>query len=255
MLVMGSVLVGVSIPTWKICSSKPWVCYKFNPMENKRCGETGVQISEDDAKALEDLGYLRIENGVSPELLTRLQALADQLEADAVAAHHAGADLEGCWVTDVRGDVRAYRVDDIVYRDPDAVLDLLASPALMAIADQLSGPRTVPLNVDIVYKHPYPYPHIIWHQGAPHPRTHPYFNIGVYLDDSDAGDGCLRYVPRTQHELLDIGEISGQHGWNPPDVVELPAKAGDILVQDMMILHASEPKRTPGARRTVYIEF
>lgn len=214
-----------------------------------------MQISEDDAKALEDLGYLRIENGVSPELLTRLQALADQLEADAVAAHHAGADLEGCWVTDVRGDVRAYRVDDIVYRDPDAVLDLLASPALMAIADQLSGPRTVPLNVDIVYKHPYPYPHIIWHQGAPHPRTHPYFNIGVYLDDSDAGDGCLRYVPRTQHELLDIGEISGQHGWNPPDVVELPAKAGDILVQDMMILHASEPKRTPGARRTVYIEF
>lgn len=31
--------------------------------------------------------------------------------------------------------------------------------------------------------------------------------------------------------------------------------AGDILVQDMMILHGSPPKRSPGTRRTIYVEL
>ena len=38
-------------------------------------------------------------------------------------------------------------------------------------------------------------------------------------------------------------------------MVEQPAKAGDILVQDMMVLHGSPPKRTPGPRRTIYAEI
>lgn len=29
----------------------------------------------------------------------------------------------------------------------------------------------------------------------------------------------------------------------------------DILVQDMMILHGSQPKRSPGVRRTIYVEL
>lgn len=37
--------------------------------------------------------------------------------------------------------------------------------------------------------------------------------------------------------------------------MEQPSRAGDILVQDMMILHGSQPKRTPGVRRTIYVEF
>ena len=37
--------------------------------------------------------------------------------------------------------------------------------------------------------------------------------------------------------------------------MEQPARAGDILVQDMMVLHGSAPKRSPGARRTIYIEM
>jgi len=212
-------------------------------------------IPQRDADKLLTDGFMRIEQGLPPELLRRWRDLTDRLEAEAVAEYRQDGRAGKACVVERGGVPRAYRIDDIIEHDAEAVLDLLACPAVMAVATQLSGPGTVPLNVDVVYKHPYPYPHIIWHQGAAHPRTHPYLNVGVYLDDADAGDGCLKYLPGTQHALLDIGALEVAHGWNPPGAVEFPAKAGDILVQDMMVLHCSEPKRTPGARRTVYIEF
>src|SRR5210317_1813787 len=48
--------------------------------------------------------------------------------------------------------------------------------------------------------------------------------------------------------------MSEAGGWEIPGVVEQPAQAGDILVQDMMILHGSQVKLKPGIRRTVYVE-
>ncbi len=145
------------------------------------------------------------------------------------------------------------RYDDVLGKDANAVLDLLASPAMMAVAREMCGPGVVPLQLDILYKHSHPSSTIRWHQGAPHPRGYPYLNVGIYLDDSD--DGCLRYVPGTQHELQNICELSEKHCWEIDGVVEQPAKAGDILVQDMMILHASPPKRSLGVRRTIYVEL
>ena len=62
-------------------------------------------------------------------------------------------------------------------------------------------------------------------------------------------------MPGTQHDLQDICELSQDHGWEIPATVEQPANAGDILVQDMMILHGSQPKRRSGVRRTVYVEL
>ena len=62
-------------------------------------------------------------------------------------------------------------------------------------------------------------------------------------------------MPGTQHELQDICALAKEHGWDVPGTVEQPAKSGDILVQDMMILHGSAPKWSPGARRTIYIEL
>lgn len=55
--------------------------------------------------------------------------------------------------------------------------------------------------------------------------------------------------------MQDICGLAEAHGWDIPGVVEQPARAGDILVQDMMILHGSQPKRSPGVRRTIYVEL
>lgn len=209
---------------------------------------------EQRASFLED-GYLLLKNAVPKQLLTHWQALAERLERDADEAFQQGTSLHGACVIEDPVGPRLMRYDDILAIDSDACLDLLACPAMMEIARCLSGRGTVPLQLDILYKQQHPHPVIKWHQGAPHPRGYPYLNVGVYLDDAPAGDGCLRYVPGTQHGLVDIEGLSREHGWDVPGVVEQPAMAGDILIQDMMILHGSQPKRSPGVRRTVYIEL
>jgi hypothetical protein len=206
------------------------------------------------ASFLED-GYMRIENAVPPRLLKHWQNLADRLEREALEVHGKGGQLPGVCVVEDPVGPRVMRFDDILAIDPDACLELLACPAMMAVAKDLSGRGTVPLQMDILYKQQHLHPVIKWHQGAPHPRGYPYLNVGIYLDDAPKGDGCLRYVPGTQHSLVDIEGLSKEHGWEVPGVVELPAAAGDILIQDMMILHGSQPKRSPGVRRTIYVEL
>ena len=200
-------------------------------------------------------GFTLYPGALSSELLRRFREIADQLESAALDCHARGEQPSHACV--VKGPVgpRVMRCDDIFFAEMDAVLDLLASPTMIEIAKELCGDGAIPLQCDILYKHQHPHPVTNWHQDAPHPRNYPYLNIGIYLDDAGAGDGCLRYVPETQHKLEDIQSLSQQYGWEVPGVVEQPARAGDILVQDMMILHGSAPKHTPGCRRTIYVEL
>jgi hypothetical protein len=200
-------------------------------------------------------GFVLLSGALPPDLLARWRDLAERLESEALAAHARQEPLHGVCVVDSPDGPMLMRYDDILGVDADAVLDLLACPAMMAVARELCGRGAVPLQLDILFKHPHPYSVILWHQGAPHPRGYPYLNVGIYLDDAGAGDGCLRYVPGTQHALQDICGMSAAGGWQIPGVVEQPVKAGDILVQDMMVLHGSQVKQTAGVRRTVYVEL
>ncbi len=200
-------------------------------------------------------GFVRLPGALPADLLAHWRDLSERLSCEAVAAHQRSESLPcACVVEDPVGP-RLMRFDDILAVDANAVLDLLACPAMMAVAREMCGRGAVPLQLDILFKHQHPHPVIKWHQGAPHPRGYPYLNVGIYLDDAKSGDGCLRYVPGTQHELQDICELSATHGWDIPGTIEQPARAGDILVQDMMILHGSQPKRSPGVRRTIYVEI
>lgn len=200
-------------------------------------------------------GFTLLPGALPEKLLNYWRNLATKLETEALASYQDSSPPHGACVIQDPSGPRLMRYDDIMRVDSGAVIELLSCPAMMAIARELCGRGTVPLQLDILYKHQHPHPVILWHQGAQHPRNYPYLNIGVYLDNAEENDGCLKYVPGTQHELQNIGKLAKKHGWNIPGVIEQPAQAGDILVQDMMILHGSAPKRSQGVRRTIYIEF
>ncbi|XOV78782.1 MAG: phytanoyl-CoA dioxygenase family protein [Aestuariibacter sp.] len=200
-------------------------------------------------------GYCLIENGLSVELLKRWQTLAEKLEKDAVEKYQQGSQLHGVTIVQDKCGPRLMRYNDIFSADSQLVLDTLACPAMLILSKELCGIGSVPLQMDIVFKQQHPHPVVNWHQDAQHSRKYPYLNVGIYLDDAASGDGCLRYVPGTQYELQDIRGLSENYGWEVPGVVEQPAKAGDILVQDIMILHGSQPKRSEGVRRTIYVEL
>ena len=78
--------------------------------------------------------------------------------------------------------------------------------------------------------------------------------LGNYPGVAPKGDGCLCNVPEIQHSLVDIERLSKENEWKVSGVVELPAE-GDILIHDMMILHGSQPKRSPLIRRMIYFEL
>ncbi len=200
-------------------------------------------------------GYVLLPGAIPTDLLARWQNIAAAREVEVMRLYEQGESLQSACVVELEGSSRLLRYDDLLETDAEALLDLLATPALMKVAREFCGRRATPLQADILYKHQHPHSMIEWHQGGPHDRSGPYLNVGIYLDDSPKGDGCLKYVPGTQNELQDIADLSQTHGWNIPGVVEQDAKAGDVLIQDMMILHGSAPKHSPGARRTIYIEY
>lgn len=212
-------------------------------------------ISDDSINQFEQTGYLLLENALPKELLQKWRLIADELEKQAMSEYQ--QDVVGkdyCIVEDPVGP-RLARYNNMLELRAQASIELLSCPAFISLSESLCGLGAIPIAMDILYKQQHPHPVINWHQGAQHPRTYPYLNIGIYLDDAPAGDGCLRYVPGTQHKVEDIHQLSEKYGWEIPGTVEQPAKAGDILIQDMMILHGSQPKHSKGCRRTIYIEL
>jgi len=47
---------------------------------------------------------------------------------------------------------------------------------------------------------------------------------------SEMEEGCVRYVPGTQHERQPIGELSARHGWDIPGSIDVPTQAGETLL-------------------------
>lgn len=212
-------------------------------------------LSKADIERFATDGHVVVPEVLDPTLLQRLRAFAEAQENAALALAARGEHPEDICVVQSDGWPHVTRVNAMLPRDAELTLDLLASPGLMAIARDLCGPGPVPVAVDIIVKQPHPSPAVLWHQDTQHSRAHPYLNVGVYLDDADPGDGCLRVVPGTQHRALDFADLVKQHGWALPGAVEVPVRAGDAVVHDIMVLHGSEPKRTTGPRRTVYVEY
>lgn len=212
-------------------------------------------ITPGQISAFNDKGFLLLPNALPTSLLRRWQDLLAELNERAVESYGKSSQGPNLGFTGGPDQPLLTRANDLLAIHPDAVLDLLASPALLAIALNFCGPDAIPLQCDALFKHNHPESGILWHQDALHPRKFPYLNVGIYLDDADVGDGCIDYVANTQHETQDIGQLVHKYGRNLPGLVSVPAMAGDILIQDIMVLHASGTKQKPGVRRTIYVEM
>lgn len=207
-----------------------------------------------DSNTFKNQGYVLTDIKLSEPQLSRFRQIATEIEEEALRAHALGSAKHGACVIDDPVGSRLMRYDDLHLNYTDDLNKLLAKQGLLRALKELCGPQVVVLQADLLYKHQHPHPVIKWHQGAPSNHDSHYLNIGIYLDNADLGDGCLRYVPGTQKQLVDIDHVERVYGWNPPEVVQVPAKAGEVLIQEMMVLHGSEPKRSDGARRTIYVE-
>lgn len=213
------------------------------------------KITPEQRKEFLENGFLRIPNAFPVEQLLKWQELLAQENNDQLQPNGEALNISNTSFIDKSDQPLVTRVNDLLALYPDEVLDLLACPAMMAISRDLCRPDSVPLSCDALFKHTHSESAVLWHQDEVHERRFPFLNIGIYLDDADEEDGCVDYVKGTQHETLDICELVKEHGWNIPEKVSVSVKSGDIIIHDMMVLHASQKKQKEGIRRTIYVEM
>nr|ASV47064.1 hypothetical protein [uncultured bacterium] len=199
---------------------------------------TGDQVAHFDVH-----GYVLLPGRVPPDLLARLRAAADGWTGQAPTPDH------------LFSGGRLWRVDHLHDKGSPASLELLGSPEVLGVAESLAGPDLVPTYESLVVKAAGDSAAVPWHQDAVHGREHRLFNVDVYLDDAEAGAGALHVVPGSQHARTDACALRDDHGWAVPGAIELPVRAGDVLVHDDMLVHGSPPVRGRALRRTVYLEF
>jgi hypothetical protein len=106
---------------------------------------------------------------------------------------------------------------------------------------------------------------IRWHQDYSYWPVDSPFGVMVWvaLDDADADNGCLRYIPGT-HTLGEkqpadfvIGAHQAPRSDLPPleaearadEAVVMPVRAGGLLVHNHLVWHMSPPNPTPRPRR------
>jgi hypothetical protein len=209
-------------------------------------------ISEKQHNQLDSDGFLMLRNAISNQLVERLRE-ADEKHRSILLEDESHPHASRACILDLGQRRDIIRYNHMELSDPELMIDLLSSPALMACS-RLCGKESVPTTVDMIIKSK-DSNLVRWHQGPTHSLKYPFFKVGIYLDEAPADEDCLRYVPGTHKDLQDIAELEQQYGWDPPGLVLQPAHPGDILIQHMMILHSSKIRYRPGLRRTIYPQF
>mmetsp|Transcript_32905 Transcript_32905/g.73855 ORF Transcript_32905/g.73855 Transcript_32905/m.73855 type:complete len:368 (+) Transcript_32905:38-1141(+) len=149
-----------------------------------------------------------------------------------------------------------------------AVLEVFRSALVVEKVKELYGflGQAIPEHVDVFGTKFFPmWPggvSVDWHQdchyfGTASPRI---ISCGVYLEDTDEQNGCLRVVPGSHTFDFDHKPGSGLHAqgeWVTPDaasqIVDMVVPAGSVVLFNSRLLHAA--RRNDHATRTRYSLF
>lgn len=205
-----------------------------------------MHFSQDTLPALLDdfsqNGYAILPHIVPTPLLNRLRQFFEEEMQQPLQG-------EGKAINEVRGVQYICNIENLCQRQNLACLELLAQPFVQTVAAAICGPDFFPIQDFAVVKCLGDNLPVLWHQDMTHQRMGRCCTMGIYLDDADENDGALRIVPGSHSSNETICQMIQR------PFVEVPMKAGDILIHDMMLAHSSEPLQRNPLRRVIYFEF
>ncbi len=160
--------------------------------------------------------------------------------------------------------------------DHEEMLPIITLSGALKVLRELGYPKARFYSGYIISKPPEVAPPLFWHQDGilwdqPISYTdipHQFF-LMYYLIDTNRENGCLRVIPGShlnRHRL---------HGFPPaqsiefnksdedshpalqedPDEVDVPAKAGDLVIGDARLLHSAHPNRSSQRRTVITLWF
>jgi ectoine hydroxylase-related dioxygenase (phytanoyl-CoA dioxygenase family) len=187
-------------------------------------------------------GYIKINDFVPAPLLEKLKKFFDtEMNNDIDVPSKASLINNGKkFVTNL---------DHICNNKDLCCLELLGYPPILQIAQQICGDDFFMIQEFAVMKNLGDNLPVLWHLDMLHERKGKCFTMGIYLDDANEGDGALSIVPQSHTSNKTICELSKEPS------IEVPMKAGGILIHDMMLAHSSAPLVKNNLRRVIYFEF
>jgi len=152
------------------------------------------------------------------------------------------------------------RLSKIMARDP-IFLTAASSPPLVVVLQALLGP-----NIDIVlnrHNHvtlrPPAAAQLEWHRDVAN-WSRPIISAIFYLEDSTLENGCTWVLPGSHHLLAYHAKLQG-HGRMDSlhqlgrQALPVPAKAGDVLLINGLILHGAGANRTQATRMSMTLGY
>lgn len=212
-----------------------------------------MKLSEQQLKQFDEQGYAHFPNAITGPLF-------DQLKADVNATQQWGfARLKQNQAPADFAFTYRYllpylnRITQFHLYAGSASLAVLGSPQVLALAQSLCGEKFLPTVDMLILKNQHDELDLPWHQDLIFDSSkYRVIALGIYLEDALAGDGALKLVKGSHGGLQDIDAIMQDSSL---EIIEIPAKAGDILIHNPMLVHWSDMLQNQPQRRTLYYEF
>ena len=206
-------------------------------------------------RQLIDDGYCHLPGIAPPDLIAQIRQSADRMAEELPHDLKQKHRLQGSLI-----DVRTH----------SDMAQLIALPNALEALRQLGFPKPKFYSGYIISKPPETAPALFWHQDGfgwdepiSYTNTPVQFFLMYYLIDTNRHNGCLRVIPGShlkRHRLHSLppahtDEIQRADEGHPalqidPDEVDVPVRAGDLVIGDARLLHAAHPNRS-NQRRTV----
>ncbi|MGW2397152.1 phytanoyl-CoA dioxygenase family protein [Kitasatospora sp. NPDC001664] len=203
------------------------------------------------AERLRTHGFTVVPGIVSDPLLGRLREEADTLVTGFTEGHRA----EDYWsfTAQSSGQEVLYRIHNLD-RQSGAPLaaGLFAAGPLHHLATQLLGCPVRARVMAMIVKMPQLAAPVPWHRDRVDTPPGTAINLSLFLDASDPGNGCLEFVPGSHHQA-DEADVAALREAGP--VHPVSARAGDVAVHDVRVVHASRANPSVRPRRSICIEF
>jgi len=212
-------------------------------------------------RQLERDGFCILENIIAPPMLAQLRTITDRMLERQAAAHFEENRSQGSLLS--------------VYEEPP-MAELVAYPPILAALKRL-GFENPKWTSGFVISKPPDSPPLFWHQDARFwddpisytPQIIQCF-LMIYLVNTSPENGCLRLIPGShlkRHTLHDAlpdahGEALGRMD-DPAHLayrraegeVDVPVKAGDVVMGSARLLHAAHGNRSLQRRTNITLWY
>jgi ectoine hydroxylase-related dioxygenase (phytanoyl-CoA dioxygenase family) len=212
-------------------------------------------VTSEQAAQFDELGYFVIEDVFDAATLERLDEALQP--GDRMTKEFLGGMADGRFgVTGLDSQTIAPHA---VTRSAVA-REITAHETLAGIARDLVGPNVRLYWDQSVYKQPNGSEPVLWHQDNGYAYVEPqaYLTCWIAINDATPENGCVNVVPRVHRDgtLAHASTAIGEECWGDwSKAVEVPVRAGSVVVFSSLTPHATKLNTTGAVRKAYIVQY